>query len=84
MTVSLIIWIVIGVVGGVGIALAFKQNAVRLVGNVILCTFFAVAGGWLLGVFGLAIGGPYVGAAVNAAIGVVLTPIVLFIIDCIG
>ena len=79
MTVSLLIWVLTGALIGVGFGWAFKFSRLQIAGISILAIACAIAGGWFLGLFHVAVGGPYIGSAVNAAIGGVVVP-VLFLL----
>ena len=83
MTVSLVIWVLTGALIGASFGMAFKQGKVQFIGSVLLGAFCGVAGGWLMTFFGLQIGGPYIGAAVNAAIGSVVAPLIILLLGAL-
>ena len=70
----IIIWLVIGAVAGIIASAIMKGKGLRLTGNelvddIILGIIGAFVGGWLLGAFGVSIGGDIVAAIINAVIG---------------
>jgi uncharacterized membrane protein YeaQ/YmgE (transglycosylase-associated protein family) len=78
--VALVIWLVIGAVGGWLAGQIIAGGGFGLVGNIILGIVGAFVAGWLLPRIGLYIGGGIVGDIINAAIGAVIVLVVIGLI----
>ena len=84
MTIIWVIWIAVGALLGALINTMLKVGKIGMVGRIISCVLGAIAMGWLLPLFNFEIGGPYIGAVINAAIGAVLSQIGVFAYDNFG
>ncbi|QCI64368.1 GlsB/YeaQ/YmgE family stress response membrane protein [Phreatobacter stygius] len=77
---ALIIWIIIGAVGGWLAGILMKGAGFGLIGNIIVGIVGAAIAGWLLPRLGIYIGGGIIAEIINAVIGAV---ILLFIISLV-
>lgn len=77
---ALLIWIIIGAIGGWLAGLLMKGAGFGLVGNIVVGIVGAAIAGWLLPRIGVHIGGGIVGSIINAVIGAV---ILLFVISLV-
>jgi uncharacterized membrane protein YeaQ/YmgE (transglycosylase-associated protein family) len=80
---ALIIWLIVGGVGGVAGWLAgmvVKGAGYGLIGDIIVGIVGALIAGWLLPQIGIVIGGGIIGAIINAFIGAVILLLLLRLI----
>lgn len=76
-----VIWISVGLVLAVFTSLLLKSSSANSLRKLIMFPISAVVFGYALHFVGFEYGGPYIGAAINAAIGKVAVPLVLFYLD---
>jgi uncharacterized membrane protein YeaQ/YmgE (transglycosylase-associated protein family) len=68
---TIIIWLVIGAIAG-WLAKQVMGGGWGLVGDIVIGLIGAVVGGWLLARLGFVVGGDFLGAVIDAAIGAII------------
>jgi uncharacterized membrane protein YeaQ/YmgE (transglycosylase-associated protein family) len=71
-TMSLLYWIVVGLVAGWLAGQVMKGGGYGLVADIVLGVLGAIVGGWLFGVLGIWPGGGVIGAIIVAFVGAVV------------
>src|SRR6478752_4865503 len=74
---SLIVWIIIGGIAGWLAGVVVKGMGFGLVGNIDIGIVGAIVAGWLLPRLGIIIGGGWIAAIINAAIGAIIVLVIV-------
>ena len=77
---SIILWIVIGIIAGWAAGKIMKGKGFGLIGDLIVGVVGAFLGGWLFGLLHISIGGGIIGSLITAVIGAL---VLLFVIRLI-
>ena len=77
---SIILWIVIGIVAGWAAGKIMKGKGFGLIGDLIVGVVGAFLGGWLFGLLHISIGGGIIGSLITAVVGAL---VLLFVIRLI-
>jgi uncharacterized membrane protein YeaQ/YmgE (transglycosylase-associated protein family) len=74
---SLIVWLVVGLIAGWLAGQIVKGYGLGLVGNLVVGVVGALIGGWLLGLLNIQIGGGILAAIINATVGAVVLLLII-------
>src|SRR6516225_2851598 len=74
---SLIVWLVIGLIAGWLAGQIVKGYGLGLVGNLVVGVVGAIIGGWLLSFLNVHIGGGILAAIINATVGAVVLLLII-------
>jgi len=77
---SIILWIVIGIIAGWAAGKIMKGKGFGLIGDLIVGVVGAFLGGWLFGLLHISIGGGIIGSLITAVIGALVLLFVLRLI----
>ena len=77
---SIILWIVIGIIAGWAAGKIMKGKGFGLIGDLIVGVVGAFLGGWLFGLLHVSIGGGIIGSLITAVIGALVLLFVLRLI----
>jgi uncharacterized membrane protein YeaQ/YmgE (transglycosylase-associated protein family) len=77
---SIIVWLIVGALGGWLAGLIVKGGGFGLLGNIVIGIIGAVVAGWLLPQLGVNLGVGIVRAIINSAIGAVIVLVILSLI----
>lgn len=77
---SIIVWLIVGALGGWLAGLIVKGGGFGLLGNIVIGIIGAVVAGWLLPQLGINLGTGIVRAIINSAIGAVVVLVILSLI----
>jgi uncharacterized membrane protein YeaQ/YmgE (transglycosylase-associated protein family) len=74
---SLIVWLVVGLIAGWLAGQIVKGYGLGLVGNLVVGVVGALIGGWLLGLLNIQVGGGILAAIINATVGAVVLLLII-------
>jgi uncharacterized membrane protein YeaQ/YmgE (transglycosylase-associated protein family) len=77
---AIVIMLIVGAIAGWLAGQIVSGGGFGLIGDIVIGIIGAVVGGWLFPNFWPAIGGPFVGAIINAAAGAIIVLLVLRLI----
>jgi len=77
---SIILWIVIGIIAGWLAGKIMKGRGFGLIGDLVVGVVGAFLGGWLFGLLNISIGGGIIGSLITAVIGALVLLFVLRLI----
>ncbi len=78
---SIVIWLIVGALGGWLAGVLVKGGGFGLIGDIVVGIIGAVIGGWLAGVLGISIGSGFIASVITAVIGAVILLVILRLIE---
>ena len=79
-THGIIVWLIIGAIGGWLAGKLVKGGGFGLVGDIVVGIVGAVIGGWLAGALGIHIGSGFISSVITAVVGAVILLVILRVI----